>query len=93
MKIIKPLLITVFTVLACSLVACSVSNGDTTKKIANDKYNLLFIMVDQMRFDAMSQAGNTILHTQILTNWPVRVLLLIMHIPQWPFVGRLVQRY
>ncbi|NQY62917.1 MAG: sulfatase-like hydrolase/transferase [Alteromonadaceae bacterium] len=66
MKIVKPFLCSVFTVLACSLVACNSTNevaGNTVKTSENNKYNLLFIMVDQMRFDAMSRAGNTVLQT------------------------------
>jgi len=62
MKIVKPFLDSVLTVLACSLVACDTKNN-TVQQSENNKYNLLFIMVDQMRFDAMSRAGNTILHT------------------------------
>ena len=67
MKLIKPLVCSALTVLACSLAACNATSeksaDNTAQSSENNKYNLLFIMVDQMRFDAMSRAGNTVLHT------------------------------
>lgn len=69
-KIFKPLLCSILTVLACLLVACNATNEEISKSAngsvqpsENNKYNLLFIMVDQMRFDAMSRAGNIVLQT------------------------------
>jgi len=67
MKLIKPLVCSALTVLACSLAACNATSeksaDNTAQSSENNKYNLLFIMVDQMRFDAMSRAGNTVLQT------------------------------
>ena len=43
------------------IVASVVSN--TYSQGADEKYNLLFIITDQQRFDALSAAGNTVLQT------------------------------
>jgi hypothetical protein len=45
------------------IAASCVYAGSVEKRAKRSKPNLLFIMTDQQRFDAMSCAGNTVLET------------------------------